>query len=220
MLRKTWLFIVLSTLLLVRAPNPEIADNELGITSRACAASYCTTKDSLELWLALEWDCHQDDKVTGDGQGPAATTTETIIQAPSRGRRKTRRRLTTDASTSLSLSVTRVVTAIAASVLSVVGILTGYRVGRMLTLQEKIKARIAVSSSKMSSKEAAVSDEEESGTPSKRAREGRTFKTVSTSASSYGALSEEERDESESQLLFSHSARNLRALFPGDVAGT
>jgi len=214
-MRGTVLLGALSTLLLVRAPNPEIADNELGITSRACAASYCTTKDSLELWLALEWDCHQDDKVTGDGQGPPDTTTETIIQAPSRGRR--RRRLAAVASTSLTLSVTRVVTAIAASVLSVVGILTGYRVGRMLTLQEKIKARIAVSSSKMSGATAvADEDEEESGTPSKRARGGRTFKTVSSSSasSSYGALIEEDRDESESQLLFSHSASNLKSLFP------
>jgi hypothetical protein len=197
--------------LIVRAPNPEIADNELGITSRACAASYCTSKDSLDLWLALEWDCHQNDKVVGDGQGPPDTT-ETIIQAPSR--RKRRRRLSAETSSTPALSVTRVMTAIASSVLGVVGVLTGYRVGRMMTMQEKVKARVI--SSKMTSSASAVTEnEDESGTPSKRTRGGKSFKAVSSSSQwSYGAIGDEERDESESQLLFSHSARNLAGLFP------
>ena len=31
---------------------------------------YYQDKDSLDLWLAIEWDCHYDDDVIGDGNGP------------------------------------------------------------------------------------------------------------------------------------------------------
>ena len=38
--------------------NAEIEENELGLTSRACAANFCTGKDSLDMWLDIEWFCH------------------------------------------------------------------------------------------------------------------------------------------------------------------
>lgn len=38
--------------------NSPIEDNELGITARACAAKFCEEKDSLELWLAVEYQCY------------------------------------------------------------------------------------------------------------------------------------------------------------------
>ncbi len=37
--------------------NEPIADNELGLTARDCAASYCTSKDGMELWLSLSQAC-------------------------------------------------------------------------------------------------------------------------------------------------------------------
>lgn len=78
----------------IAGSNPEIADNSLGITSRACADNYCLDKDSLDLWLAVEWECHEDDVLIGDGSGPPETTDSAeIIQAPSRRRRASRRHL-------------------------------------------------------------------------------------------------------------------------------
>ena len=78
----------------VAGSNPEIADNSLGITSRACADNYCLDKDSLDLWLAVEWECHEDDVLIGDGSGPPdATDSGEIQQAPSRRRRANRRHL-------------------------------------------------------------------------------------------------------------------------------
>jgi len=51
-------------------------------------------KDSLDLWLAVEWECHEDDVLIGDGSGPPDTTDSgEIQQAPSRRRRANRRNL-------------------------------------------------------------------------------------------------------------------------------
>ena len=38
------------------ANNP-IADNELGLTAKACSSLYCNTKDGLGLWVSLEEIC-------------------------------------------------------------------------------------------------------------------------------------------------------------------
>ena len=38
--------------------NAEIEENQLGLTSRACAANFCHRKDSLDMWLDIEWFCH------------------------------------------------------------------------------------------------------------------------------------------------------------------
>jgi hypothetical protein len=40
------------------AKNQEIAANDLGITSINCAAEHCDNKDSLDLWLQLQFICH------------------------------------------------------------------------------------------------------------------------------------------------------------------
>jgi hypothetical protein len=123
--------------------NPEIADNELGITSRACADHYCTSKDSLDLWVSLEWHCHKSEVLIGDGQGPVSTSaTDAIIQAPAR--RNLSRRLTGASdeeritigdffSKVTTLNVTRILTAVLSSILSVVGVLVGFRVGRLIS---------------------------------------------------------------------------------------
>ena len=133
------LFLLVLVLAFASSANPEIADNELGITARACADNYCTSKDSLDLWNSLEWYCHQSEKVIGDGQGPTYSSVEDINQAPSRRRRI----LSSTGSSSLwsffknvtTLTVTRILTALVSSVLSVVGVLVGFRVG--LTLSAK-----------------------------------------------------------------------------------
>ena len=42
-------------------PNEPIADNELGLTAKACAEKWCNadsgSKDGLELWLTLNTEC-------------------------------------------------------------------------------------------------------------------------------------------------------------------
>ena len=43
--------------------NAEIEENELGLTSRACASKYCPNKSSLDLWLAIEWYCHAPEEL-------------------------------------------------------------------------------------------------------------------------------------------------------------
>ena len=40
--------------------NEPIAPNELGLTAIDCATQYCTSKDSLLLWLSLENSCFSD----------------------------------------------------------------------------------------------------------------------------------------------------------------
>lgn len=40
--------------------NEPIADNELGLTAKDCAAQFCSSKDGLELWLTLEQTCMMD----------------------------------------------------------------------------------------------------------------------------------------------------------------
>jgi len=137
--------LLLTQLLSVLAANPEIADNELGITARACADNYCVSKDSLDLWNSLEWYCHQSEKVLGDGQGPVYSSVEDISQAPSR-----RRILSSTGSSSLwsffenvtTLTVTRILTALVSSVLSVVGVLVGFRVGLTLSASPRMNRPI------------------------------------------------------------------------------
>eukprot|EP00616_Rhizochromulina_sp_CCMP1243_P002026 CAMPEP_0118967640 /NCGR_PEP_ID=MMETSP1173-20130426/5000_1 /TAXON_ID=1034831 /ORGANISM="Rhizochromulina marina cf, Strain CCMP1243" /LENGTH=119 /DNA_ID=CAMNT_0006916643 /DNA_START=57 /DNA_END=416 /DNA_ORIENTATION=- len=40
--------------------NDPIADNALGLAAKDCASQYCSSKDGLELWLALEQKCLRD----------------------------------------------------------------------------------------------------------------------------------------------------------------
>ena len=40
--------------------NEPIADNELGLTAKACAEAHCASKDGLELWLTLQRECTAD----------------------------------------------------------------------------------------------------------------------------------------------------------------
>jgi len=37
--------------------NEPIADNELGLTAKACAEAHCSSKDGLELWLSFSSEC-------------------------------------------------------------------------------------------------------------------------------------------------------------------
>jgi len=153
-------WLVLSWVVFGLCSNPEIADNELGITSRACADHYCTSKDSLDLWVSLEWYCHKSEVSIGDGQGPVTTSaTDAIVQAPTR--RHLSRRLagtSNDESVSIgdffstvaALNVTRILTAVLSSILSVVGVLVGFRVVRLIpgikTLETKFECDVPPSS--------------------------------------------------------------------------
>ena len=68
--------------------NPAIIENELGSTLIACS-THCKDKDSLDLWLEVEWHCHNDDDTYGDGNGyEGMDQTSSIVQAPSRRRLK------------------------------------------------------------------------------------------------------------------------------------
>lgn len=57
---------LLSVLASLYAFNAPIEDNDLGITARACAANFCKSKDSLELWMEIEYECHARDLITTD----------------------------------------------------------------------------------------------------------------------------------------------------------
>ena len=48
--------------------NEPIAPNELGLTAIDCATQYCTSKDSLLLWLALENTCFSDKQPCAAGR--------------------------------------------------------------------------------------------------------------------------------------------------------
>ena len=48
----------LTTIFLGLGSNSEIEENVLGLTTRACATNFCNSKDSLSLWLSLEWFCY------------------------------------------------------------------------------------------------------------------------------------------------------------------
>jgi hypothetical protein len=43
--------------------NAEIEENQLGLTARACAANFCHRKDSLDMWLDIEWYCHASEEL-------------------------------------------------------------------------------------------------------------------------------------------------------------
>ena len=47
--------------------NAEIEENELGLTARACASNFCNNKDSLVMWLDLEWYCHAPEDLIPSG---------------------------------------------------------------------------------------------------------------------------------------------------------
>ena len=197
------------------ASNPEIADNELGITARACADHYCSSRDSLDLWMAVEWDCHKDEAAGGDGQGPeSSTAVEEIAQAPSRRRQLS---ASTGTSTSLlvilddiaALTVTRILTAVVSSILSVVGLLVGFRVGRLWTAQAKAKESVGNGASRSFSSD------------SSRKKVDRRS-TASRPTTRYGSLETEDvTDESERELFFSNrSSERLREIFSSQVAAT
>ena len=43
-----------------RSANPAIEANDLGINAAKCADTYCTSKDSLDLWLSIAKDCYSE----------------------------------------------------------------------------------------------------------------------------------------------------------------
>ena len=63
------LFFILFTFLFVvdnvhaLGSNAEIEENELGLTARACASNFCNNKDSLVMWLDMEWYCHAPEEL-------------------------------------------------------------------------------------------------------------------------------------------------------------
>ena len=58
--------VVIGILVRSRASNPPIEDTDLGITARACAANFCKSKDALELWMDIEFECHTRDLLAVD----------------------------------------------------------------------------------------------------------------------------------------------------------
>lgn len=50
------------------AANPAIEANELGINAAKCADTYCSSKDSLALWLSIAKDCYGDSSGNDDGR--------------------------------------------------------------------------------------------------------------------------------------------------------
>ena len=128
--------------------NPEISENDLGTLAVNCASKYCKSKDSLELWLSIEWDCHFDDIVTGDGNGPPASEDEVeIVQAQSRKKRRLQRRKLISSSSSSSSSpsssyyVSRIVSGFICSLLSLLGLSLGFLVGARSLRYKSIEVR-------------------------------------------------------------------------------
>jgi hypothetical protein len=58
--------------------NEPIADNELGLTAKACAETYCSAKDGLELWLSFSGVC-----LAAETQNPYLMSKETSAAAAS-----------------------------------------------------------------------------------------------------------------------------------------
>jgi hypothetical protein len=52
--------------------NEPIADNELGLTAKACAEAHCSSKDGLELWLSFSSEC-----MDADAQNPYLAAKDT-----------------------------------------------------------------------------------------------------------------------------------------------
>mmetsp|Transcript_17358 Transcript_17358/g.15651 ORF Transcript_17358/g.15651 Transcript_17358/m.15651 type:complete len:160 (-) Transcript_17358:43-522(-) len=91
--------------------NPPIEDNLLGIKSRACASSYCQSKDNLDLWFDIEWRCHGQYL-----QDPVAIPL--------------RRKLLDDDKVVDVTLISRVYVGLICSVSSVLGIIIGYKLGK------------------------------------------------------------------------------------------
>lgn len=120
--------------------NPAIIENDLGTTLIACSENYCKDKDSLDLWLTMEWMCHTDDSVVGDGSGyDGMDTTSTIIQAVSRRKLErekeefSRRRLGTifDLFGIEKVYVSRFVSGALSSAFGILGLCAGLHLGRL-----------------------------------------------------------------------------------------
>eukprot|EP00613_Pedinella_sp_CCMP2098_P003201 CAMPEP_0171616902 /NCGR_PEP_ID=MMETSP0990-20121206/13767_1 /TAXON_ID=483369 /ORGANISM="non described non described, Strain CCMP2098" /LENGTH=121 /DNA_ID=CAMNT_0012181283 /DNA_START=67 /DNA_END=432 /DNA_ORIENTATION=- len=60
--------------------NEPIADNELGLTAKSCAESYCADsgKDGLQLWLSVYGGCGMNEAPTAGKKGLEAGTTQLI----------------------------------------------------------------------------------------------------------------------------------------------
>ena len=59
--------------------NPAIESNELGDTATACARIFCSTKDSLDLWLSIEYRCHAGSSV-GDSNSDMQKSTRRLSE--------------------------------------------------------------------------------------------------------------------------------------------
>ncbi len=135
--------IFLSFLKLLFCANPAIVENDLGKNAIACASRFCHSKDSLNLWLALEWKCFgETSSYTGTVEGDVDHIS-TIVQAPSRRRKlnslHTHRRLDQFDITSLLKaskvnSLSSAWTGIICTFFSALGIFVGIIIGRAKVL--------------------------------------------------------------------------------------
>ena len=62
--------------------NAEIEENELGLTARACASNFCHNKDSLVMWLDLEWYCHAPEELIPTGFLTLLKSTDAYALSP------------------------------------------------------------------------------------------------------------------------------------------
>lgn len=119
--------------------NPEIVENDLGTVATACASKFCSSKDSLDLWLDIEWDCHGDDDF--QSTSGVTDTVSSIVQAPSRKYKRTRRqrqrRLASTSSSSGDYSslggeiiYSRTISGLVCAVCGAIGMIIGISLGR------------------------------------------------------------------------------------------
>jgi hypothetical protein len=126
------LFLSLAYLSLAISSNPAIVENDLGNIATACASKFCTSKDSLDIWLDIEYDCHRNEEVAGDGSGSSADHVSNIVQAPSRKGRQRKRRLSSDDALTIGgkILVSREFSGLVCSICGLLGMLLGYIIGK------------------------------------------------------------------------------------------
>jgi hypothetical protein len=119
-------FVILVTLLCIHSchcigTNDAIADNDLGQIASQCSR-YCSQKDGLELWLSIEWHCHNKYAIT-NAKPYASNTVRRKLNSL-----KSRRKLSTGLLFNWSGSTSGIVCAI----LSIIGTIIGIIIGRNL----------------------------------------------------------------------------------------
>jgi hypothetical protein len=105
--------------------NGAIEDNDLGQATRYCSANYCNSKDSLELWLAIEFQCigqFIDEPLTPSYASRTASSSNVI-----------RVETATDTEAKGSSSISRHSIGIICSIIALAGLWIGYYVGRLVS---------------------------------------------------------------------------------------